>query len=88
MDVALYLAFTATILTGLAAWLVVPGSPPVLGPAVDGVAPATREPWVDGHLVAGRVALAATVHHVAGRWKWIVRAIVPAAGRSADRKGR
>lgn len=74
VELALYLSFWTTTLTGLAAWLLVSGSAPLAGPVVLERLPHTRHALVDLHFLAGLVALPLAVHHVAHRWRRLWRA--------------
>lgn len=71
----LHVTFAVVALAGLALWALVPGSAPLAGPVPLGPLPHGRHQIVDVHDVAGLVALALTVHHVAHRWSWIVRGL-------------
>ncbi len=69
VELVLYLVFGVAAVTGLAAWLIVEGSSPLLGPAVAGVASGGRHRWIDVHHVSSLVSLALVVHHVGHRWR-------------------
>lgn len=72
-DSLLCLALLTVALSGLAVWLLVGGSAPLLGPAPLGPAPGFRHHLVNVHNVAGLVALPCAVRHVGRRWRWMVR---------------
>jgi hypothetical protein len=72
-DTVMCLAMLTVVLAGLAAWLLVGGSAPLLGPAPLGPLPEPRHRWIDVHHVAGVVSLPLVTHHVAHRWRWMVR---------------
>jgi hypothetical protein len=70
----LYPTFTIVASAGLAAWLFVGDSPPLLGPALLGRAAGPRHGLIDLHFVAGLVTLPLVAHHVAHHWRWMLRA--------------
>jgi hypothetical protein len=71
----LCLTLATAVLAGLAAWLLLDGSALLLAPAPRGPASASRHGLIDIHNVAGLVALPLAVHHIAHRWRWLVRTI-------------
>jgi hypothetical protein len=73
-DLALYAGFAAISLTGLIAWFVAPGSPPVLGPASLGRAAPERHVWIDLHNLSGFIALPAAIVHVRRHLRWMLHA--------------
>jgi hypothetical protein len=73
IELVLYAAFFLAAGTGLAAWLLVDGSSPLLGPVPLGPLPHGRHSLVEVHNLAGLIALALAVHHVWLRWRFLVR---------------
>ena len=72
-ELALYLAFLTVVLTGLAAWFLLGGSPALEGPVRLGRPPQLRHRFLDIHNIVGLAAFAAAVHHVGHRWRRLVR---------------
>jgi hypothetical protein len=87
MEILLYATFGAVAATGLAAWFLVDGTAPLAGPVPPGRLPHGRHMLVDLHDIAGLLALGLAVHHVAHRWRQLVRGLLrrraPAAARAA-----
>lgn len=71
----LYLVTTVVVATGLAAWFVVEGSAPVLGPVTPGPLEGGRHTLVDVHDITGILAAILTIHHTAHRWGRMVRVL-------------
>jgi NAD-dependent dihydropyrimidine dehydrogenase PreA subunit len=64
-----YAVSCIVIVTGLAAWLLLPGSTPFQGPLTPGAVPHGRHFVIDIHNFSGLAALAWSVHHLAHRWR-------------------
>jgi hypothetical protein len=69
----MYGAFFISVWTGLVAWLVVKGSPPICGPVILAHASAARHAWIDAHHLSSLVSLPLVVHHVGHRWRSMAR---------------
>ena len=69
-DAVLYLGFSVVALTGLAAWTLVPGSPPLSGPAIPTVLLPLRHRCIDIHNLAGVALLVAAAVHIHRHWNW------------------
>jgi len=82
-ELLLYLVFLIAVSTGFAAWWIVEGSSPLLGPAILGRASASRHPWVDTHHVSSLVALALVAHHIGHRRRFLVPRTAQGAGRAS-----
>lgn len=74
-DLILYFGFTVEIITAFAAWFVVPGSPPLMGPATLTHLQPARHLCIDLHLLTGLILLPAAVIHVRRHFDWLLRAI-------------
>jgi hypothetical protein len=72
-DRVLYASFVVATITGFAAWLVLPGSPPFFGPVRWTTLPPLRHLSIDLHNVSAIALLVASVIHVRRH----VRAILP-----------
>ena len=75
VELVLYVTFWTVTIAGIASWLLVGGSAPLLGPVPLGPLPHTRHQVVDIHHIAGLVALPLAVHHVGHRWGLMVRGL-------------
>ena len=76
LELLLYAAFGTVAITGLAAWWLVDGSTPFLGPVPLGRLPHARHELVDVHDLSGLIALVFVVHHVGHRWQRLQRALL------------
>lgn len=74
-DLVLYVGFAVVSATGLTAWLVVPGSPPLFGPVTLSRLALQREIWIDLHHMSGLIVLPAVIIHVRRRFRSILRTI-------------
>lgn len=74
-DLVLYIGFAVVSVAGLTAWFVVPGSPPLSGPATLGRSAPEREIWIDLHHMSGLMVLPAVVIHVRRRFRSVLRTI-------------
>ena len=72
-DLLLYLGFAVVALAAFAAWLIVPGSPPLRGALAAGPPPGLRHAVIDVHNLSGMVALGAALVHLRRHLGWIVR---------------
>jgi hypothetical protein len=68
-DLFLYLTIATVLVTGLAAWFFVTGSPPLWGPVALGPIPGHRHPWIDVHNLTALVSLFLAINHVRRRWR-------------------
>lgn len=68
-----YIGFFVAALTGFAAWLVLDGSSPILGPVVLGPAASSRHVWIDAHNISSLASLVLVLHHVGHRCKAMFR---------------
>jgi hypothetical protein len=82
-ELLLYAAFTTTVVAGFAAWWLVGGAAPLLGPIPPGLAPHGRHHLVDLHHLTGLLALALTVNHVGHRLRQLVRGLERRGARPA-----
>jgi hypothetical protein len=86
-EILFYVTFSTVVLTGFVVWIVVGGSPPLLGPARLGPVTHQRHAWVDLHFLAGLVSLHPTFHHVRRRWnalRVLVRRALSRSPRSME----
>ena len=74
-DPILYFGFAVEIITGLAAWFVLPGSPALLGPIRRTHLEPARHLCIDLHHLTGLILLPAAVIHVRRHFDWLLRAI-------------
>ena len=72
-ELFVYSGIATILLTGFVAWLVVPGSMPILGPALLEPIARARHPWIDVHNIVGLLVLIPTTNHVRRRWRAFLR---------------
>lgn len=73
-DLILYFGFAIELLAGLTAWLVLPGSPTLLGPVRLAPLNHVRHICIDVHNISGLILLPAAVIHVRRHFGWLLRA--------------
>lgn len=74
-DLILYFGFAVEMITGFAAWFVLPGSPALVGPIrLTHLEPA-RHLCIDLHHLTGLILLPAVVIHVSRHFNWLLRAL-------------
>ncbi len=74
-DLILYFGFAVEMITGFAAWFVVSGSPPLMGPVNLSHLDPARHLCIDIHLLTGLILLPAVVIHVHHHFDWLLREI-------------
>jgi hypothetical protein len=72
-DPYLYFGFTLVFLAGFVAWLILPGSLNLLGPAEIEMPPRLQHTFIDIHNISGLVALVAAYLHVRRHFGWLLR---------------
>lgn len=90
-ELVLYVTFWTVAFTGLGAWLLVGGSPPLSGPAAIGLPAHGRRMLLEVHHIVGLATLGYCVHHVGHRWRRMVHALGSARrapGGASSRSGR
>lgn len=73
-DLVLYFGFPVVGVAGTAAWLFLPGSPPLWGPVTLGPLPPLRHLCIDVHNIVGVALFVAAVLHVRRHIDWLLRA--------------
>ncbi len=74
-DLILYFGFAVEIITGSAAWIVLPGSPALVGPVMLTHLVPARHLCIDLHHLTGLILLPAAVIHVSRHFDWLLRAV-------------
>jgi hypothetical protein len=71
-ELFLYLATATVLVTGITAWFIVSGSPPLWGPVVLGPNTGPRHPWIDVHNLTALVSIVLSINHIRRRWRALV----------------
>jgi len=69
LDIAIFIAFITTTITGLLLWLVLPEGPGSRSAILLGL---TKESWISVHNWAGISMLFGAIIHILFHWKWII----------------